>query len=1437
MLTSPRVSAGEDCFPVRLLESLDTQPINGLTLIVSCRPERIPTTYAKCAHFQLLPFTKQETASFLRTRLPKSTDAEVNVAQARSGGNPRVLDYILKTGRGLLGASEIGKEIELDELIQKRLTDALATALRRGYDQKDIDSFLAGLAVLPPPVPPDEYAGAHGISLEAIESFASDLSPLLERTNQGLLFRDEPTETVVRERYASSLDALRGVASHLQTRQDVSAYAARALPGLLHQLGDSDQLFALAFDERIPSAITSTIGKRNVRYARLNAATFHAAQKKDFSSLVPLLLELSTVAAVDQRGSSYILDYPDLVVAAQDVDARRRLFDTRTAWPGTRHARLAIANTLSGESEESFRHAYAADEWIAHHMRTRRRDYPSEVGPERDDIAAIPLVLLSEGRGEKAARYFHPWRDSYVYEVCELVFAYANLAESTAGTPPQRLDFFISALSRIGTLAAALTFQELPKAKRQDLVGKLARYCKPATKLELRAAYDQVRTFDLADGLRKSAAIALTLGLSREAMAISLRAPHRRPRLWAYRGGVYDSKVFSFLFRVALRAVVTKKPVHDSELLPEDLARICSRIGRQVTGKEFRDKAEAAIGRYMKRKREPDKQSAPSQELRSEDLQGAERFLAHRLEALVLLTRTLAAVLAANSRNVDGAFGDLVEAWQAWAKIRDPYGNLESDHFFWRLGFDSAFFVFWCRSDLKLRSVTRFLRVVHEHGIDASSLVRIVSILAQRSVLKTLAGEQAMKARALIERENEVNLRASLFGSLARAMLPASIDEAATYFRVGLEQMDAIGSGDYDFTNELLLFASKMVGDELDEHGFHTLTNICELNMGDEPEKFFWGAFGRGMSKAAGLRGLAKLSRWDDRSKVAFKNTLLPYLTGLLEHRKIDAPDALALNRLANPVEYYFAGMKEFADALRGRAGSDQLVTAELIIQFQDDHPYWAMDDTVQTLGTLAREAFGSASDACADLAAARIRYARVRDTRNESNSYRDDTHQRIQKEAVKRDRLNREALRRIAAAANPIDERSLVQAIDEFNALGTVHDLKGAFFADLREKVPYDGRATYVRNIATLENLFFYLKLTELEDARDAWKGSSAALADVYEELACPLIRAHAEDLVVHGSLSGSQIAGVSKVTGVAITELTIELIKVFAQPDSMVSGSVWLGLATLICSKAEHGQGKLAIERLLSSDAARLADSVADGGWATGLYPPNEFTEIASGMVWRVLGSPYAIDRWRATHCLRSFAKFGRWKVIDNVVEKMDRVDAGPFQASELPFYYMHARLWLLIALARIGLDYPAEIARYRDALLSFVLEENEPHVLMRHFACRALLACMDAGKLKVAAKTAARVREANRSSHRPLNNRLRNNGGFYSGRPKSAPELDFLFYLDYEFHKLDVDGLARVFGQPCWKVADMISEIVHRIGPTVQSMHESGGVGRATAVRFTR
>lgn len=1434
--------SSEDCFPIKLLESLDTEPIDGVKLVVSCRTERKPNSYAQFDEFELCPFSKDEIGAFLRARLKSVRAVEVNVAQARSGGNPRVLDYLVKAGRGLLDPSEVNKEIELDDLIQQRIRDALSLAVKQGYEAKDLNAFLAGLAVLPPPVPVDEYAAAHGMELAAIESFASDLSPLLERTNHGLMFRDEPTETLIHNRYATSGDALERVASNLLARQDSSVYAARALPRLLHELDDGERLFALAFDNRIPASITSTVGKRNIQYARLKAATLHAALKVEYNSLVRLLVELSTIAEVDQRGADYLLEHPDLVVAAEDDDARRRLFEIRTAWPGTRHARLAIVNILSGDPAEATRHAYANEEWIQHYRRTERKGFNREPVPDQADIAATSFFLISEGRPEDAAGYLTGWRDWYAFEVSQLVLGYTHLA-SFLGTHPARWDGqFIDALPSIGPLAAALSFRELTNATRKPLCIKLAALCKKETKIDLPQSLSRHKTYELEDGLRKSAAVALSLGLGAEAQSISLRARHDRPGIWAYRDAFSRNDVFAYIFRVALLAAAKKRAIHEQDLLPKELVSVCARIPKTISGRIFRQKAKKQLSKLPRKPRYDDGQTknVPDNAISYDEQQVAERFLGNRLEPLLALTEALSAALAASARTIDKRFVELVEAWEKTRKNRDHYRVEDIDPFFQFLGLDAVLFILWSRNELKPQSIERMLTAVHAHMSNASDLVRIIDIIAQRIPLHSIAGEQAVNARAMIEKEDEVTYRASLYGSLGRAILPASLDEAAVYFRDGLEQMDAIGSGDYLFTNELLLFASEMKGDELDESDFHTLSNICELNMGEEPEKFFWGAYGRGMARAAGIRGLSKLSRWDDRNRIALDNTLLTYLTGLLEAGKIDPKDALCLNRLANPVEYFYAGTKEFAEALHAQAGPDAETVKELITQFEDDNPTIASDETVQTLSVLADESLGTSHDLTKHLKAAQERYEIARKGRNTAYGSSSSFDPKMRREAAKRDSENRVALVRIAEATDPTDEESLVKAIEEFNAQGNMYDLKGEFFSSLRAKVPFSSRGQYVRNVANLENLFFYWKFAELKDAKEAWGRSSAALAGVYRSLAQPLILAHADDLVDDGRFSGSNIKEISEFTGVPMAELVLEVIKVFSRPGSTVAGSAWLAFANFICPAADEGQGQLALKRLLSSDSARIADNVTDGPWKAGCYPADDFAEIAAGLIWRVLGSPHAVDRWRAAHCIRRFAKFERWDIVDKVVAAFDTKTAEPFQAPELVFYYLHARLWLLITLARAALDHPDQIVRYKELLLAVVMDKHDPHVLMRHFAANALLACVDHGKLTLDTDTLKVVLSVDKSPHPRLRKESREREGFYQRRPESVPEPSFHFHLEYDFNKHDIDSLGRVFGKGCWEVDDLISDIVHKLDPSTTHMYEDGGResrGQSSHVMTTR
>ena len=1402
----------EPSFPTFLLKSFHYGgPIPGVRLVVSCRSHRIDISTKDVPYldFKLKPFCLSETETYLRDRLPNVTQIEIQVAQARSGGNARILEHLVNSDRGLLDQSEIGNKIELDDLLIKRIEDALSEAVARGYKKADTDAFLAGLSVLPPPVPLDEYAGAHGMDVSAIESFAADLAPLLERTKYGLMFRDEPTETLIRENFGSDDDALRRVAKNLLNRQDSSVYAARALPGLLQKLDDGKQLFELAFDERFPESITSTVGKRNIRYARLKAAVLHAANKQDHNRLVHLLVELSTIAAVDHRGADYILDYPDLVIAAQDVDATRRLFETRTTWPGTRHARLAIANTLSGDFDNAYRHAVSADEWILHYQQQDHKHGVKRARPEQLDIAAIPFCLIIQNRAKKAIGFMRGWKDWYAYEVCEHLFGLLEQAEPAIFKSGCDISGFLgSATYDIGVLASALSFLELDDTQRSQLIRKLSKACKKEKKLETHDSFHREANYRLQDGLLKASVIANSLGLGTDALTICRRAPHKRPDIWSFRDHFSNQYVFPFLAHAALVSAVKGNELRERNILPKELYEICSGMRNAGSGVEFREKLKKRLESHVRSKQDQSKEykKSMSYELRRD----AESFIDDRIEPLLTITKAFAELIGAPVKKGDKAFLALLKAWAGTG----------------RLGCKLAVFALWARTDLKAASVKIFIERLHEQEIlGVSTLIKVVAVLAKRSHLNALAGEQALKASSLIEDEYDVSSRTQL----ARAILPASEYEAAAYFKAGLEQMDAIGSGDYQFTNELLLFASSLRGDELAEQDFHTLTNICELNMTYDEEKFPWVAFAKGLSRISGRKTLARLSRWDDRSKISLDYTLLPYLTALIDDGKIEPKDALALNRLSNPVESYSCDTAAFGRAIDEKNyPNHEILVSELIQQFENNNPGVPIDSTVKTLASIAKRALGKASKTTAYLSAAHEHFAKVRDERNEHMNYHGRSVLRLSKGVANTDRQNRTKLRELATRAKPNDELSMGKAIDVLKEMQHIYDLKGEFFENLRSKVSFSDRPQYIKIISRLENLDIYTKLGELEKCKSEWGGSSAALASTYEALGVPILQLHTEDFVSFDQLSGYKLKEVSDLTGIPIASLAIELIKIFASPDSYAPASVWLGLASLICDEADDGEGQSALTRLLNSNSAKLASNVADGKWKSGLYPANDPIEIASGLVWRMLGSPHASDRWRAAHSVRCFAKFERWKVVDALVARFRTEDAHPFQAPELPFYYMHARLWLLIALTRIALDDPKNIARHQKVLIKIVLDDDSPHVLMRHFASRAILACFDAGELKLSAKMEKRIRAIDLSPFPRLKKKLKQGGygSFYHGRPKDVPEPKTEFHLDYDFDKYDVHNLSDVFGKPGWEVRNLISEVVCGFDSDVTSMYETGG-----------
>lgn len=726
-------------------------------------------------------------------------------------------------------------------------------------------------------------------------------------------------------------------------------------------------------------------------------------------------------------------------------------------------------------------------------------------------------------------------------------------------------------------------------------------------------------------------------------------------------------------------------------------------------------------------------------------------------------------------------------------------------------------FALWSRPDLGASAVKEFVSRLYDNA-PVSTLVRVIDLLSNRPELHEEAGKLAVHARGLIEQYDSVDERASDFAKLSRAILFASPDEATAYFRIGLDQMDAIGSGDYQLTTELLNFASKLREEELDEPDVQALSNICELNLYDQ-DKFPWLDFAQGMSRAAGLRIFGKLARWDDREKAEFGFSLLPVLTSLLEADKIEPEIALGILRLAKSAELLVSGTAEMVSVIeKKRFGNSKELITELIRQFFQNHPGAYMRRALPSLQEIAQRELGSESEISRYLSTA---VPRLRDLQTEANELRNGSSRHGKEDKP----IKSAKLEMIAASIDSKDAKSVSEALENINDRDIDYDEWEPLFGLIRGKIDYKERPEYLRTIASVSTLSLYRKVEELQRCKVEWASSSSALNPIFYKLGESLIRRHSTELLFEDSFSDSSLRDIAAISNTPEPALAIQLAGIYAGRDVHVAAAVWMNLAAIICSRSTPGEGQKALKRLLNSEAAKLVSMVEDGEWREQFHFEVSQTEIAAGLVWRSLGSPAAEQRWMAAHSLRTFASFGQWEVVEAVLARFSTTDGGAFQAPELPFYFLHARLWSLIAIARIAIDHPKRITKHVEFLTSVALDPTMPHVLFRHFAAQALLAGERGGGITLADEQLDLLKKVNRSPF-GSNEDDPTNSDYYSGRPTSMPEPENSFRLEYDFDKTDVAAMARVFDRSHWEMADAVSDWVRKFDPTVSDMYESGG-----------
>jgi hypothetical protein len=250
-------------------------------------------------------------------------------------------------------------------------------------------------------------------------------------------------------------------------------------------------------------------------------------------------------------------------------------------------------------------------------------------------------------------------------------------------------------------------------------------------------------------------------------------------------------------------------------------------------------------------------------------------------------------------------------------------------------------------------------------------------------------------------------------------------------------------------------------------------------------------------------------------------------------------------------------------------------------------------------------------------------------------------------------------------------------------------------------------------------------------------------------------------------------------------------------ASSNDLNGAGTLFGFCEVISSYITPVEAHEVLEFALERFELHVTDANADGLWKTKLEPPTNMNDTLAGFLWSALGSPRAAERWQAAHSVRRLAATGCQPEIDALVVWMIRDDVGAFGSPSYPFYNLHARLYLLIALARVALDHP-DLLKAHAAIFEHYALRGEPHVLIQKYATQTALSIEMSFPGTYSEETVASLQSVGVSPFP-----MRKIKG-YSDNTAQTPwhvrgEVDLTLkqYLGYDFDRYWFEPLDEVFG----------------------------------------
>lgn len=1421
----------EDAFPRLLLASLSAEPIDGVKLLLTARPHRMDSVIgkSKTKRLRFEPFTEEETRRFLETRRASITDVEFSTALARSRGNARVLEYLVESWDTNVSGNAPQTEISVEELIAEKCEKIFRDLHTAGWSEIEVREFFAALSLLPPPIPLTELAKALGWSDSQVNSAASDLAPMLELVKHGAIFRDEPTETYIKDHYASEVSAQQSIAQRLQARQKDSNYAAEALPHFLVVIGDSNRAYQLARSDEFPTVIESEYGRRRLKLARLYAAFSLATRDKDLDRVLSLTMQLSQVASANARGDQFIRRSPALATILGDSDASRRLFNDRSGWRGARDARLIVAYCFSDELDEARIHQNRAIGWINWYLHNDDETKRFErSGPEASDIAAVMFLSVLKNEFSSFNRNIQLWRLKFALSVIEELSTLCAHHEASNGSEAlQTLAEFaaskrcLSLILQIGLLSKeyGLSKSQL-KAVSRATSSLSERYKKKVP--EDNSDYEM----EVQGAIAGAAMGSLVVNSRQSAKRLLKSYHHRRPSSYDYGERHGMNRVWMPVQSACITAWSSGEELSFQHIMPEDV-----KTGRKTKPIATEADLSAFLDSLIVTRRDQDRgRRGGKPEKRKQFSRHEQEDIVKGAACVLQLSKPIETALLSKAGLSNDVLAAFLAVWKS-ALRPDVHRNTETgrDNVARHVGIGLAGILLRHSETVEKKVAEELIEIIGANRFSLDDKLSVLTLIARRPNLADVAGAYAATISSNIVKDDYIEQRGESYRDLAGSLIPMSIGEAQEYYAQGLAQLDQMGGDDFDLIYSALHYAAEQPGGFVKPERSHRLMNLCQTIFQHEPSKFGWTLFGRAAASSIGFPAIYKLIRWDDQDVVDYSYGLPQLACYLAKAGHLDARRAAVLLTICEDHGWHewqigkgLHDLLSIADP-KDRAAIFSLVTGKL----DQEHSFGGWEGLWESLLGCV-DAFEEINEEGlrGHLQGQREAARRRRDIENAKYNHGGTSAEySLQARSKKQDEHARnDAFAAIIAKCDPTSASSLDEAIQDIQAIdGLPFDNRKHLLDELRKACPYDKRVKFLEALCESAELEFDRALDLIIECVEAWGDSSAHVKKSVPDLIKKLFAFKGSELFdLRYSGISRQIYRLSKLCGDPkfVLQTVLETI---AKERLELGGDEWLQLATSLSCHTDPSTALDAFEDLLSSSAAKVGDEIGEGVYRAAFAGKSDERDVIADIIWHLLGDSDAFVRWSAARSLKCMLDVGLTEDVGRLLDHFDADENPSLASDEHHFSFMNAQQWLLMGLARAALHHGEKLKRLKSRIAALA-KRTDLHVLNKLHLARCLKH-IEGGKF-MSPELAQLWTEVQTPPHGIVER---------NGWPENK-DRRFDFDFDYEFEKYKVSNLGSLFWISKNEASDFIADEVIKRWPSAKSMSDfPGGVRYRGDERF--